>query len=127
VTARAYIEIPQVLPEVNRDLFKRIRDRIREHPEWHDNWGWERTDPECGTTRCVAGWAIHFQNPTQDIGETQRQLGYRRYSQAGRDLLGLTKEEAEYLFYNDNEEAMAMVEHFAENGREDWVFPEESW
>lgn len=114
-------------PQVNIDLFKQIRDRIKAHPEEHDNWSWEYSGAECGTTRCTAGWAIHFQNPNQRIRETQAQLGYRSYTEAGRDLLGLTRDEAEYLFFNDNEEALAMVEHYAECGREGWVFPEEEY
>lgn len=45
---------------LNTELFKKIHDVISITPEQFDMAGWEDTDSGCGTTRCVAGWAIHF-------------------------------------------------------------------
>lgn len=118
------------LPEVNQGLFRKIRDGLKAHPESHDNDSWEilardalGRPLECGTTRCTADWAIWFQHPGQPIRATLDELPDNSFSEAGGRLLGLTYHEAEYLFYNDNELAMAMIEHFAEKGREGWAFP----
>lgn len=47
---------------MNRELFKKIDDRITLTPARLDMESWE-TQPadrtECGTTRCIAGWAIY--------------------------------------------------------------------
>lgn len=45
---------------MNTELFAKIRDMIREHPERHDQSTWESQSVtgECGTARCVAGWAV---------------------------------------------------------------------
>ena len=116
------------LPEVNRELFRQIRDWIKTHPSSHDNWMWESSygNPECGTTRCTAGWAIHFAYPGyRYIREALDHHGNGAgYSGFGRELLGLTYPEAEYLFYCDNEPAMEMIEHYAECGREGWELPD---
>lgn len=44
---------------INTDMFRRIGNQIRLHPETH-NQGYFESANLCGTTRCVAGWAIHF-------------------------------------------------------------------
>ncbi|AZM51806.1 hypothetical protein DMA15_03740 [Streptomyces sp. WAC 01529] len=41
---------------INTDLLIKIRDKIREHPEQHDQAHWARRT-SCGTTYCIAGWA----------------------------------------------------------------------
>lgn len=49
---------------MNTELFKKIHDIIQTDPEGFDMWTWEGLKdyehPACGTTRCVAGWAVHF-------------------------------------------------------------------
>ncbi len=47
------------MSEFNRELFQKIHDQITGHPETHNQDSWESL---CGTTRCVAGWAVHFTN-----------------------------------------------------------------
>ena len=42
---------------MNRELFKKIHDIITPTPDKLDMGSWEG---ECGTTRCVAGWAIYL-------------------------------------------------------------------
>lgn len=45
--------------QINTDMFKRIQDIIISSPEKHDQHYFEAGNG-CGTTRCVAGWAIHL-------------------------------------------------------------------
>lgn len=111
------------VPTVNRELFTKIRDHIKAHPEQHDNYEWEIETEECGTARCAAGWAIYFTHPgrriRQTVGDEPAYRG-RSFNQIGRELLGLTSDEADELFYTSNRSALEMIEHFAANGREDW-------
>ena len=92
--------------------------------EWLATHDYTEAPAECDTTRCVAGWAVWLQNPTQPISRTLNELPDSSYSLAGMRLLGLTPYETNYLFFEtENSEALAMVEHYAENGREGWEFP----
>jgi hypothetical protein len=118
----------ETLPEVNKELFAKIRDQIEAEPDrfnqdiWETYYGEEYN--ECGTARCTAGWAIFLTHPGQPIYETRIELySSLGYSGAGQLLLGLTDEEMEYLFYTDNEPAQEMLEHYAVHGREGWELP----
>jgi hypothetical protein len=43
------------------DRLTEVRDVIAANPEQHDQWSFEDDwAGECGTTRCVAGWATHL-------------------------------------------------------------------
>jgi len=55
----------------NTDLFRKIHDQITTHPESHDQGDWESP---CGTTRCVAGWALHLTEPHLPVEVTARLL-----------------------------------------------------
>lgn len=47
---------------MNTELMIKVRDHIVAHPEQHDQATWaEKT--ECGTTACVAGWALILGSP----------------------------------------------------------------
>lgn len=41
---------------INTELLVKVRQKIREHPDQHDQQHWARRTP-CGTTYCIAGWA----------------------------------------------------------------------
>lgn len=44
---------------MNTELFQQIHDIITAQPEGFNMDAWEYTN-SCGTTRCVAGWAVHL-------------------------------------------------------------------
>lgn len=116
------------MSEFNRELFQKIHDQITQNPETHDQNSWESF---CGTTRCVAGWAVHFSNGegrlwgaafgdvTSETGSLIREvLGLQRPDYVGgqhvepsaRKLLGLTQRQAGGLFYGaSDEEAVHLV------------------
>lgn len=114
------------LPTVNQELFTKIRDQIEAYPDTHNQAVWESS--YCNTTRCTAGWAIHFTHPNEKDIYTSLNLHYTRdggFENTGKKLLGLTDDEAEYLFYTSEEEALAMIQHYADNGRDGFIIPEE--
>lgn len=128
----------------NRKMFARIAVQIGDHPETHDQSSWECSAEEnseeydlpveeCHTTRCVAGWAIHFwavdegrdmSLPLSAHADAYHAAhpGLRRvhfpltwYSSAAADILGLESHEAEYLFsaFRDGDEAYDQVVQYA--------------
>ena len=121
----------------NTELFAKIRDMIREHPEQHDQSAWESQPvDECGTTRCVAGWAVYLEAGapllTSDSGvyltPEVEALGLRLGLVRGgfeddldmipviaQRLLGLDDRQAHQLFYRmNNQQALEQVERYAE-------------
>lgn len=99
---------------------QKVLNQIVAFPETHDQTQWETGSPSCGTQRCVAGWAIHFEKP--DIADLDRakyavasELRVApRYFTVGRDLLGLTDAEAYELFYEvTNPEAIELLRQYA--------------
>lgn len=118
----------------NVELFRRINEVISARPEEHDQTTWEMRSPECGTVRCVAGWAIFlttganlYARPAPldlDDGETTLSPQVRELAgelgvppsvpAVARELLGLTRDEAASLFYSaEDDEARTLVYHIA--------------
>lgn len=121
---------------INTELFAKVRDVIKDQPDQHDQSTWESVLTEsCGTTRCVAGWAIHLTTgekvvhwepglPFIEASPSVRTLAAERNIQADSDdrdgltlipglaasLLGLTKAQADILFFADNKGALNCVE-----------------
>jgi hypothetical protein len=111
---------------LDTELFRKIHAQITARPEthsqdsfeWDDNEGEERSDGVtlCGTTRCVAGWALHFYAPEQSIYDTARELGEPLdLAEVAKELLGLTYGQAEELFSASlpESEAVALVARYA--------------
>lgn len=95
---------------INTELMQETLDYIAAHPDEHDQGDWgEKTD--CGTTRCMAGTAIHvtlgckmlFSESDDGWGvaySAQDAQGRHRYiSELAQELLGVDDEQAEDLFY----------------------------
>ena len=91
------------------------------NPETNDYDIEVRAD-ECGTTRCMAGWAIYFNaidkglDPNQDL----ELLLYKIYpglsfKQAGAEILGLTDDEAE-VFLESSSYAYGQLAGWIEEG-----------
>lgn len=119
---------------INVKLFKRIYDRITAEPRSLDMNTWEDHDSSCGTTRCVAGWAIfdetgeHLFNPDDTLHVSVIRLADELDIDIDRipsdviedvatSLLGLDEDTAHELFHCRGYMACGAVELFA-NGRE---------
>lgn len=120
----------------NVELFRRINEVISARPEEHDQSTWESTSVEtsCGTTRCVAGWAIHLTTGEKvfhwdpdltfiEVSPSVRALAAEHGIRGNGDqegmslipglaasLLGLSQAQADVLFYAGNEKALTCVE-----------------
>jgi hypothetical protein len=77
-----------------------IYDQITTHPETHNQHHWE-----CGTTRCVAGWAaylfpqeLYIRSVPDEIDPWEKTLAYVT---AGMHVLGIGEDEARRLFSTD--------------------------
>lgn len=109
-----------------RDLNRIILQQVTENPETHDQGIWD-----CGTRKCVAGWACHFSRipirdgvvPASEVPEwLALKLGEMtvnvydeppayRVKDVAQELLGIGSEDAEELFYDaSNEEAVRFLE-----------------
>lgn len=90
---------------VNVNLFRKIDRVFTGYPEQHDQGSWESV---CGTTRCVAGWAIYIATGGQPLYNTDayrrlcRELGIPGAlpSELGAALLNLNARDAGILFYD---------------------------
>lgn len=116
------------MAEINTAMFRRIHDQITAHPETHDQGVFES---RCGTTRCIAGWAIHFAAVDRADGSDQYGMPYKinKYWQAkgednlplyditettAADILGMPFDAAHGLFYTmDDELAVDYVAELA--------------
>lgn len=109
--------------EEQKALAQKILDQVDRQPETLYMGTWETVDlehlynwktgervEECGTTRCIAGWAVHFAScPQEDVfhamSRVAQELGLERTFEAvaGR-LLGLDQFDASRLFFEADEE-----------------------
>lgn len=115
---------------MNQELFKQIHDTISTKPEQFGMSDWEFTNyaNECGTTRCVAGWAIHLTTGQPlykrngDKHESFRELADRLglepdVETVGATLLELDLEDAQIAFYMGEGRAAKFVK-LASEGNE---------
>lgn len=127
--------------EPNTELFKKIHKQLKKKPGSLDMGFWEYASEHlheerffnpytgeyeargCGTTRCVAGWASHFTNPTQSFNRTTQEVaeewGLNLFEDdytvvVGAGLLGLSEMDARRLFLNTGDtKAIRVIKKFA--------------
>lgn len=100
------------MPEVNVELLEKVMHHILDHPEEHDQTMWFRKNT-CGTAACFAGhvallsgyqpgsWQLGWDGTTISscaVGEG----GTDEVPDLAQDLLCLTKDQANMLFYGEN-------------------------
>lgn len=117
----------------NQDMFIKIDRILTEFPNLHkqDHWESGPNDVRCGTTRCVAGWAVFLK--AQELGLTSNKndrlgvairervaeaMGLPRHDSEwvdlGTEILGLDEDQAEDLFHNYSDaDARQMVREYA--------------
>lgn len=104
---------------MNTELFRKINDIIQPRPGKLFMGNWEE-GTGCGTTRCVAGWAIYLETgaPLYDLHSGELSPETRALAERlnvaddieiiGGALLGLDVDQRQ-LFYVDNDEALMAV------------------
>lgn len=118
--------------EKQKELARKILDQVESQPAtlametWEtvdstDLWDWEtgETVEGCGTTRCIAGWAIFFSAlPGESVDAARRrvgdELGLPSWPLVAAALLGLSEEEADSLFFTDEAAAVKLLREFVE-------------
>lgn len=107
----------------NKELAIRVRDSIRAEPEKHRQNSYGTTDPDCGTTMCIGGWAIvlsgNIAYEWEDWGEGYRELDVSdpdsNMFDSASEALGLSQDAANDLFFCWNkEEALGKLEKLIE-------------
>ena len=90
---------------MNVELLKKVRDAILEHPDWFDMEYWlgDTKTSSCGTTGCIAGWAVSISRgkSVSQYYEDNLKSSIGLYPRA-RDAVGLTEQQADKLFYYPN-------------------------
>lgn len=117
---------------MNTELFKKIDDIISADPGklWMPTWE-SRTLGYCGTTRCVAGWAVYLTTgeplydgddvspATKDLLQTYGSPHIPDFTKIGAALLGLNLQDASRLFLSVSGETAAKFVHLAAVGCDD--------
>lgn len=128
---------------VDQEMFQEIHTLISEFPELHHQSSWQAGPEErntCGTTRCIAGWAVWLkarelklisrkremidydmlEAVADHMGVKIRHLSHDgRYEILGAAILGLDHNEAASLFYDMvGERAVTRVKSYAERGHD---------
>jgi hypothetical protein len=87
---------------VNQKMFAEIHELITEFPELHEQNNWE-TDPvhtgNCGTTRCIAGWAAWIGARDHGLLSRKRQMTALPVREALAARLNLSREDTEDSWY----------------------------
>ena len=90
----------QTLPTINVRLLQRIAHRIEATPDKYDQSIWEHP---CGSPACVAGWACHLYEWSEDEtppsnSEEDLLWGESEIATSAKSALGLTNAESWMLF-----------------------------
>lgn len=131
---------------MNIDLAKKVYAHITAHPDQFDmdQFADVAPDSECGTSACIAGWAQVLSgqfkivvkpmldndgNPVVRHGHPVQYADFERVAgqptpddednhDMGRELLGITDDQAHELFYTDsNAEAVQLLHHLIDEAQ----------
>lgn len=110
---------------INAKLAEKVLDQIELYPETHDQhqwiedgWASDKFTPadfqalcknglDCGTTACIAGHASLLAKNAQHHAQVDNGTVYVNWERAGQVALGLSDDEACWLFYEmNNDEAI---------------------
>ena len=104
----------------NTDLMLRIREQITSEPKTHDQSAWAART-ECGTTYCIAGWAVVLSGQELDWSHRGSSTAWtaddRHISWVARELLGLDDAAGDMLFHCNNDAALDRLDQLIEAGK----------
>lgn len=114
--------------ESTKFLAQEILDYLERFPERHEQANWVsgsgdieklNTTQVCNSTMCVAGTAVFLTTPLKEFKDLALSPDEVFFEERGAELLGLDSEEADRLFYSeDNAVALELLRAVAE-GDED--------
>jgi hypothetical protein len=113
------IERPATPPACGAETAQAVLDIINAYPRLHDQ-SYFQVPTMCGTTRCVAGWAIYLHHG--DVYDrTWRDLRGQATDAIAASLLSLSEVDASCLFYGTtNDQAVAALRYLANGEAIDW-------
>lgn len=121
----------------SQSLAQRVYGYILAFPEKHEQQSWvgdsdkvRETNNVCDTTLCVAGAAVLLADGVEGVVNRCGFWNGSTFSERGMELLGLTQNEANELFYTtDNSTARKAVKALAEGKRNKFrrIIGLESW
>lgn len=92
-----------LLPE-QIDMLERVADSIEAEPDRWNQISFRTFQIEngevCGTTHCIAGWALHHGGVWNEIDQALDKVQGMNADSLAADLLGLDYNEYEFVFYN---------------------------
>lgn len=99
------------------ELLRAVREQIIEHPEEHNQRHWG-AETDCGTTYCVAGWALALNDHPMEWTPRGGEGTIIAYAAEGgtdvatiaRRLLSLSFEEAYGMFFAGEAEALRLLD-----------------
>lgn len=112
----------------NVDLMLEVKHAIENDPSAHDQQYWVRYR-SCGTTMCIAGWAVHLagnhefevesgHDDSLTVDYVRTPQGHTLVPEVAAELLGMNEEEMFRIFWTqDNEVAMSMLDELIEKGK----------
>jgi hypothetical protein len=117
---------PPAAPEYGAKTAQAVLDIIRLYPEAHDQKVFEVLDvqfldSQCGTMRCVAGWAQWLHDGIVDTSRCSLDNPRWVVEVRAAEVLGLNDDDASMLFFStDEEQAIAALEYVARGEPIDW-------
>jgi hypothetical protein len=79
---------------LNRELFEKVKAKILAVPDQFDMGDWESAK-DCGTTRCIAGWALYLSGNGYEL----HQENTYEIQMAAAKVLEINEEQAGALFF----------------------------
>lgn len=108
---------PVKKPKPGPETAQWVLDTIESYPDLHHQGSWQAQGTECGTTRCVGGWALH----AHGMDVYQREPMNSNTYEAGR-LLGIEDfVHSDWLFYwTNDEQAVEALRYLAKGEQIPW-------
>lgn len=108
----------------HRKMAKRVLGYIKAFPEKHNQNSWvsspasvRATKSVCNTTLCAAGTAVFLHDGVQSIINSLDLNSGFKLPERARELLGLTPNEADALFYSNNKSARRLLKAIAKGNQ----------
>lgn len=109
---------------LNLELLEKVRDKITQNPERHDQNNWGSKTEQCGTTHCIAGWAAALDGAVIDWEENgfggwdadYVNGGAQHIETYAKEALGLSPDQA-CIFYAPRDRALQLLGELIEQGK----------
>jgi uncharacterized protein RhaS with RHS repeats len=110
----------------NAELITRILTHIEEDLRRLNMYSWTDEDAACGTTACVAGWAVildgraawNADDGWNPPGSTDNGYDDEAWARQGMDALGISEGMSKWLFHTDPDSALRALRELRDGASE---------